>query len=274
MARSVGPTAAAISGSLGAIATMPTAIRAISTTFGSLTLPRTSGLGWAEAARYPALQVLVARLEYTARWERLLPETSPEAALPLQAGPTAAAISGSLGARATLTEIVSCSTTFGSSIPPRAYGPGWGEVAICFRPECTARWECLPPETSPDAGITRSDGPTAAAISGSLGAMAAMPATMKAISTTFGSSILPRTYGRGWGEAARLAAMAASPECTARWERLPPETSPEPGITRSVGPTAAAISGSLGAMATMPTAIKAISTTCGNISHLRQPPRR
>ncbi len=49
-------------------------------------------------------------------------------------------------------------------------------------------------------------------------------ATGTAFSTTFGSSILPSTNGRGWAEAAR---GQPARQCTARWERLRPETSLE-----------------------------------------------
>ena len=276
-----GPTAAAISGSLGAMATMPAALLAISTTCGSSIPPRINGRGWAEAARClcAATQVTAASPVCMARWVYLPPVTSPEADIWLRVGPTAAAISGSLGALATMpTAIVAFETIFGSSILPlarTANGPGWAEAARTTRlPECTVRRERLPPETSPEAELAQSVGPTAAAISGSLEEKATTPAELPDRSTTFGSSILPPTNGSGWAEAARLASLTASSECTARWERAPPETYPEADIAQSVGPITAAISGSLGAVATMPTTIRAISTTCGSISLLLHPRRR
>ena len=251
----VGPTAVATSGSLGAMATMPTAFMANSTTFGSTSLPRRNGHGWAEATRSPGGAAAIP--ECTARWVYLLPGTSPEAANSLQSGPIAAAISGSLGALAMMpTTTVFCSTTFGSSILPLTNGRGLAAAArsltAVYRPECTARWVRLLPGTSPEAALPLRAGPIAAAISGSLGARATLPAVIWAISTTFGSTILPQTNGRGWAEAARLAAMVAFPESTARWERLLPGTSPEAAWSLRAGLIAAAISGSLVAMATMP----------------------
>ncbi len=123
--------------------------------------------------------------------------------------------------------------------------------------ECTARWVFLPPETLLETAAALRPGPTAAAISGSLGDMAndINLSDNGGISTTYGNSILRLTNGRGWAEAARSVAMEASPACMARWERLLPETSPEAAMALRAGPTAAAISGSLAAMATMPTAI-------------------
>src|ERR1700722_13600036 len=113
--------------------------------------------------------------------------------------------------------------------------------------ECTARWERLLPEMSPEPVIRLQAGPIAAAICGSLGAMASMSAAIRAGSTTFGSSILPRSYGPGWAEAARYHRdqTMASRECTVRWERLLPEISPAPVIWLQAGSIAAAISGSL-----------------------------
>jgi hypothetical protein len=169
MALRAGPTAAAISGSLGAKGSMPTAIWAISTTFGSSILPRTNGRGWAEAAR--SRTRMVASPECTARWERLPPETSPEAVPALRAGPTAAAISGSLGAigydangnSGYLNDL----WEFNPSTNEWAWMGGSSTVpAVAACPECTARWERLPPETSPEAAISsiaRRAGPIAAA---------------------------------------------------------------------------------------------------------------
>jgi hypothetical protein len=178
--------------------------------------------------------------ECTARWERLLPPTSPEAAVTLRPGPIAEAISGSfLGGATMSTAITALSTTCGSSILPqlrqrlRANGHGWAEAAQLASPECTARWERLLPETFPETVLALRVRPTAAAISGSSGAMALMPTEMAAFSTIFGSSIdrsAPTENGRGWVEAARCrrraVTMAASPECTARWERLLPDQHP------------------------------------------------
>ena len=80
-----------------------------------------------------------------------------------------------------------------------------------------------------------------------LAARAKLLISSMAISTTYGSSILPRTNGPGWAEAARCSNLVASPACTARWACLLPGTSPEAAIWLRAGPTAAAISGSLGA---------------------------
>ena len=177
-------------------------VRAYSTTFGSSILPRTNGRGWAEAVR-------LCSLACTAHWVRLPPETFPEDARMLRAEPIAAAISGSLGAMVRMPmEMLVLSTTFGSSIRSRTNGRGWAEAArspstLVVNLACMARWVRLPPETSPEAAFGLRVGSTAAAISGSLGAMASMPMEMVAISTIFGSSILPQTNGRGWGEAAR-----------------------------------------------------------------------
>ena len=163
-----GPTAAAISGSLGAMVWMPTALGAFSTTCGRSTLQRTNGPGWVETARSAATDM--ARTECTAHWGYLLPGTFPEAAIALRPGPTAAAISGSLGALASMTApVLVISMTFGSSILPRTNGPGWAEIARPTCPECTARWEYPLPETFPEAAISLRTGPIAAAISGSLG---------------------------------------------------------------------------------------------------------
>ena len=71
------------------------------------------------------------------------------------------------------------------------------------------------------------------------------------ISTTYGSSILPPTSGPGWAEADGRR-MAASPAYMERWERRPPEIFPEAAMARRAGSTAAAISGSSGALDSMP----------------------
>ena len=94
----VGRTAAAIFGFLGAMASMPTAIMRNSTTFGSSIRSRTDGPGWAEAVHGPTRPPT----EFMARWERRLPKIFPEVAMELRTGPTAAAIYGFLGARATM----------------------------------------------------------------------------------------------------------------------------------------------------------------------------
>jgi hypothetical protein len=179
-------------------------------------------------------RAVVASPECTARWERLLPETSPEAAIPLRAGPTAAAISGSSGALATMpTAILAISTTFGSSILPRTNGRGWAEAA---------RWRLQPGVYgtlgAPAAGNIpggRSDASSWTDSSGNFWLFGGLGNDANggtwASSTTFGSSILPRQSGSSTG--GQWAWMGgnntvASPECTARWERLLPETFPEP----------------------------------------------
>src|ERR1035441_1503234 len=107
-------------------------------------------------------------------------------------------------------------------------------------------------------------------ISGSLGARAELPTELSAILTTLGSSIHPQTNGHGWEEAARQPvtqdhrAAAASPGFTARWLLLLLKTSPEVVGELRTGPTAAAVYGSLRALATMPTEMLATSTTFGS----------
>ena len=143
--------------------------------------PQRNGPGWAEAARSKsALQAhFLYVAERTVHWERPLSGTSPEAAMELRLGPTAAAISGFMAARAPSrfmttratpwAYMLSGSMTFGSSILTRTNGPGWAEAAVNMtRPERTARWACLLPETSPEAARELQVGPIAAAISGFL----------------------------------------------------------------------------------------------------------
>jgi hypothetical protein len=180
---SVGPIAAAISGSLGAGRTMPTALPANSTTSGSSILPSTNGHGSAEAAR---LVPMMASPESTARWVHPLRETLPAASMPLPVGPMPAGISGSLGDRASMpTTIMSNSTAFGSSILPQANGHGWAEAApsaaMVSSPVCTAHWVRRLPVTFPETAAKLQTGPPAATISGSLEEMATMPAEMAAI---------------------------------------------------------------------------------------------
>ena len=110
-------------------------------------------------------------------------------------------------------------------------------------------------------------GPTAAAISGSLAAMASMPTAIWAISTTCGSSILrsAQANGPGWAEAARV----------------PNDHGGQPGVYGTLGtPAAGNIPGGrldaaswtddngnlwlFGGSASMPTAIAALSTTFGS----------
>jgi len=80
---------------------------------------------------------------------------------------------------------------------------------------------------------------------------------------------LRRTSGRGWAGVARFlvaqrAHHAASPECTARWERLLLETFRGAGIPRSAGPIRAVISGFLAAKASTPLAQAASSMIFGS----------
>ena len=70
-------------------------------------------------------------------------------------------------------------------------------------------------------------GPTAAAISGSLGALATMPTVAGLSQRPLGVQSIHEAHGRGWAEAARSSALVlASPESTGRWERSRPEISP------------------------------------------------
>ena len=357
MALRAGPTAAAISGSLEARASIPPAISATSTTFGSSILPRSE---WAWMGGSSAIgsdcpnfikRTYVALLVCTARWERLPPEISQEAAISLQAGPISSGHLWLFGGLATMTEILAISTTFGSSILPRRNGHGWAEAALPAltkaSPECTARWEacCWKHPWKPQwrFGLDRQQRPplalwgrrlrrqrtrgqsqrplgvqsfhermgvdrrkqhgrkhlrpirilwanrsvrhvgnacrrkrpwrpirsceldrSAAVTSGSLGASVSTPMPIMPISTTFGSSIHPQMNGLGGAEAALPAAITASTECTARWGRLLPGTLPDAAGKLRAGPTAAAISGSLVAMAAMPRELLANSTTFGS----------
>ena len=118
------------------------------------------------------------RQECTAHWVRPLPETPPEAAKALRHGPTTAAISGSLGASG---------RCLGNSsrLPQRPLGvqsfhrqrmgmDGREQHDHLLIPAgSTARWERPLPETFPEAAMAQRAGPTAAATSGSLVAMAA-----------------------------------------------------------------------------------------------------
>src|SRR5579863_9593088 len=132
-------------------------------------------------------------------------------------------------------------------------------------PASTAHWERLLRETFLETAIPLRPGPTAMAISGCLAAMASTQPVRLAISTTYGSSIYPRTYGRGWAEATRSERTVASLECTAHWERLPRETFREAAIPPRPGPTAAAIFGSSAAEGTIRQVPPgAISMTCGS----------
>src|ERR1035441_6278774 len=88
-----------------------------------------------------------------------------------------------------------------------------------------------------------------------------------AISTIFGSSILPPANGHGWAGAVRYPMVRTSPEYTARWVRLLPETSLEADMAPPVGPIATATSGSLGEWATIPPALSVRSTTYGSKVH-------
>src|SRR5580704_12326393 len=93
--RTLGPIAEAIFGFLGGMASIRPIPLAFSTTFGSSTLPRANGHGWAEAALYPV--PARANPECMARWVLLLLETFPEADSVRAVGSIAAAISGFLG---------------------------------------------------------------------------------------------------------------------------------------------------------------------------------
>src|SRR5580698_410714 len=103
----------------------------------------------------------------------------------------------------------------------------------------------------PEAARSQLVGLTPKAISGCSAAMASMPSAAAATSTTFGGSTLSRMNGLGRAEAARSAAMAASPAYMARWEvpalQMPPEAATQP----TGGQTAMAISGSSEAMASI-----------------------
>src|ERR1035438_3621694 len=193
-----GSTAAAISGSLGAGAKMPTTVLAISTTCGSSIPQRTNGRGWVGAAR--CLVLVAAVLAFTARWVHLPKETSPGAATLRTPGPTAAVTSGSLGARAKMpTTVGAVSTTYGCSVLRRTNGRGWAEAGRCrcmaVMRACMAAWVCLPPGTFPAADLQLRVGSTAAGTYGFLGALDTMPTTMSVLSTTYGSiSLLPRRY--------------------------------------------------------------------------------
>src|SRR5271156_4088661 len=99
-----------------------------------------------------------------------------------------------------------------------------------------ALWVRLLPEMFPEAEAPRQAGPIAAAIYGSLGAMARIRPAIPDTSTTFGSSILPPWNGPGWVEATRYPpAQAAGPECTALWAHLPREICREPDPRPSAG---------------------------------------
>ena len=150
--------------------------------------------------------------ESTARWVRPLPQTFLEAATRVQPGPTRTAISGSLVALGTipsapLLAILNDLWEFNPSTNQWTWMGGSKTVPTAplnvGKPASTAHWERLLPETSPEAAMALQAGPTAAAISGSLGAWLRCQRQLLAISTTFGSSILPRTNGPGWAEAAR-----------------------------------------------------------------------
>ena len=131
----------------------------------------------------------------------------------LRAGPTAAAISGSLGARRR------CQRQLGYLNDLWEFNPStneWTWMGGSSTMACDERLmasRCVRhvgnaccwkhPRRPSD---TLRAGPTAAAISGSLGALATMPTATVYCSTTFGSSIPPRANGHGWAEAARSAA--------------------------------------------------------------------
>src|SRR5208283_368320 len=118
-------------------------------------------------------------------------------------------------------------------------------------PESTARWECLLPGMCQAVGWMRPFGPTEVAIFGFLEGGATIPPAVTAISTIFGSSILPLWSGLGWAEVApSLAATTfARPECTALWVLRLPGTFPEAGMLPPVGPIGTVISGFSGGTA-------------------------
>jgi len=247
----VGPMPAALSGSLEDRATMPTTILPNSTAFGSSILPRANGHGWRKqngrqqwcpAGVYGTLGT---------------PATGniPETAATLQTGPTAAAISGSLEEMATMPAemrlpqrplgVQSCSDEWAWMSGSSTVGDNGSQSGVY------GTLGTLAAGNTPEAAVALQTGPTATAISGSLGAMAPMPSAMSATSAMCGSSIPPRMIGRGWAEAALSAAMADSPECTALWVHRLLATFLVAAMPPTVGQMAAAISGSLGAMATM-----------------------
>ncbi len=119
--------------------------------------------------------------------------------------------------------------------PSRTNGPGWAEAAHgkgqprSVRHVGNAGRRKHP--RRPPAGLQA--GPTAAAISGSLGAMALMrTADLGYLNDLweFNPSTNEWTWMGGSSTISCNTECAASPECTARWERLLPETSPEAAI--------------------------------------------
>ena len=174
--------------------------------------------------------------ECTARWERPLPETSPEAAVPPSSWTDTSGnlwLFGGVGMMRQRRLLWSAiSTTFGSSILPPTNGPGWAEAARIRstggQPASTARWERLPPETSPEAAsaphLDRQQRQSLAL----WGLVATMPTAMHGYLNDLWE-FNPSTNEWTWmgGSSTIRHANSASPECTARWERLLPETSPE-----------------------------------------------
>ena len=156
----------------------------------------------------------------------------------------------------------------GSSSNPSA------AISLAASLECTVRWGRRPRETSQEGATARQAGSTEAAIFGFLGALPLMLAEHPpTIPTIFGNSILPRTNGHGWAEAAvwtaspRWTGRNARRECMARWERLPQAIFREAVTAQRSGPIPPAIYGSLAAAESIQSAILAVSTISGNISH-------
>src|ERR1700677_2792966 len=126
---------------------------------------------------------------------------------------------------------------------------------MLFLQEFMDNKEYPPPETLPAAARRRSVGRTRTVISGSLGTPAWIQPGGPASSTTFGSSLLPPTNGRGWMAALHFLRVAkyrtpvSRAPCPASMEpirRLQRETLPEAARTKSHGPTRMATFGSLG----------------------------
>jgi hypothetical protein len=122
----------------------------------------------------------------------------------------------------------------------------------------TAHWGHLPRQTTLEAGIHPQPGSTITAIFGFSGVLDSMRMETKTTSMTFGSSIPPRTCGRGGVEAVRSRVLAPRSLSrsfavqlgfTARRERLRREIFPAAATALPFGLTTAATSGSLAVLA-------------------------
>ena len=111
--------------------------------------------------------------------------------------------------------------------------------------------------------ICRQFEPTAREISGSLVVLDSTRLLDMAISTTYGSTVLPPTYGLGWAEATTAMALPVLlPGYLAHWVHQPLETYRRVAMGLLVGPTQRGTYGSLEAATTL--AVKIISTTSGS----------